>query len=771
MAVGKSIQRKDAYEKVTGRARYTEDYFERDMLFAKVLHSRIANGRVTKMDISEAEKIDGVVKIITCFDVPNIPFPTAGHPWSTDVGHQDVMDRLLLNARVRYHGDDIAAVIATNEVAASQACKAIKVEYEEYEPLLSPEAAMKENAIPIHEKYPDNVLGKNAYEIGDYEEAIKEEGLIKFEGTYVSPMVQHCHIEPPVSYAYEDMGKIVVVSSTQIPHIIRRVVGQALGIPWGRVRIIKPCLGGGFGNKQDALYEPLNAYLTTLVGGRPVKLALSREETFVSTRTRHQITFKFETYVRKDGTFVARAMESVSNQGAYASHGHSIAAKGTTAFKQLYPYAPAIKAEAKTVFTNLPVGGAMRGYGTPQVIFALESHVEDIAKGLGMNSLELREKNMMRKGFFDGFAKLTSFEDSLMQCVEKGKEYIKYDEKIKEYANQTGAVRKGIGMSLFWYNTGVWPISLEATTCRMVMNQDGSVQVQLPETEIGQGADTAFAQMTAQTLGIDVDDVFVVSSQDTDVTPFGTSAYASRQTYVAGMGIKDTGEILREKVLNQAARIYEKSADELNIEGGKIVFLPKNKILGTVGDVATEALYSMTNAEHLIAEHTTQCNSNALSLGCCFADIEVDIPLGRVKVNDVVNVHDCGTLINPQLAEMQVHGGMSMSLGYALSEQMLFDEKTGAMRNDNLLDYKLPTIMDQPDFHAIFVENAEPTHPFGAKALGEPPAVPVAPAVRNAVLNATGVSFNEAPLTPERLIASFREEGLLDAVKKEEWGV
>ncbi len=761
MAVGKSVKRVDAYDKVTGRARYTDDFYERNPLVAKVLHSTIANGRVVKMDIQEALCIPGVVKVVTCFDVPDIAFPTAGHPWSTDPAHQDVADRKLLNARVRLYGDDIAAVVAENEIAAAQALKKIKVEYEEYPPLLSVEAAMAPGATPLHQRFPDNILAHSGVEQGDYEKTKSQPGLMRFEGWYEPPTVHHCHIEPPISYAYMEGGRIVVVSSTQIPHIVRRVVGQALGIPWGKVRIIKPYIGGGFGNKQDALYEPLNAYLTTLVGGRCVKLELSREETFVSTRVRHAIQYHLVSYVQPDGKLVARKMEAWSNQGAYASHGHGIVAKGITGFKQLYPYAEAIKADAWTVFTNMPASGAMRGYGIPQAMFAVESHTEDIAKGLGIDSVEFRRMNMMRKGFYEDFSKNECYEDSLEQCIQKGKEYIHWDEKVARYSNQTGPIRRGVGMAIFWYNTAVWPISLEASTCRMVLNQDGSVQVQMPETEIGQGADTAFAQMTAQVLSIPLEDVHMISTQDTDITPFGTGAYASRQTYIGGFAIRQTGELLKGKILSYAHELYRIPQCNLDLQDGCIVNTSSGRKLGTLAEVATESLYSLTHAQHITAESTYQCKTNALSLGCSFAEVEVDIPLGKVKVLDIINVHDCGKLINPQLAAAQVHGGMSMALGFGLSEQLLFDEKTGRPLNNNLLDYKIPTMMDQPDFQADFVENAEPTSAFGTKALGEPPAVPGAPAIRNAVLHATGVAFNTAPLTPQRLVEGFVQAGLL----------
>nr|HMM32954.1 molybdopterin-dependent oxidoreductase [Clostridia bacterium] len=374
-AVGKSVTRVDAVDKVTGRAKYTDDLADKGALIAKVFRSTIAHGMVKSIDISEALKIEGVVKIVTCFDVPNIEFPTAGHPWSTDPHHQDVADRLLLNRHVRYYGDDVAAVIAETEVAANQAIRAIKVEYEEYPFVLDQIEAMQDGAPQLHDRFKNNILASSGYEEGDFEEAVKEPGLICVDKWYDTPMVQHCHIENHICYAYEEAGKIVVVSSTQIPHIVRRVVGQALGRPWGSVRLIKPYIGGGFGNKQDALYEPLCAYLSTQVGGRVVKLDMTREETFTCNRVRHAIRYHIVSYVRPDGTFVARKCEAYSQQGAYASHGHGIVAKGISAFKQIYKYEKACHAKAYTVYTNTPSAGAMRAYGIPQVTFALESHV------------------------------------------------------------------------------------------------------------------------------------------------------------------------------------------------------------------------------------------------------------------------------------------------------------------------------------------------------------------------------------------------------------
>ncbi|HPK47968.1 MAG TPA: molybdopterin-dependent oxidoreductase, partial [Sphaerochaeta sp.] len=468
--IGSSAKRVDAFDKVTGKAKYTPDTVPAHALWAKVLHSTIANGWVKEFDLAEAWKTEGVVDIVTCFDVPDIQFPTAGHPWSTNPRFQDIADRKLLNARVRCYGDDIAAVIAESQMAADIAVSKIKVVYEEYKPMLTVEEAMSEGACVLHEERPDNIVKATTFEIGDYEAAIKEEGLIKIEGDYDTPVVSHCHIEPANSWAYMEAGKVVVVAATQLPHLVRRMCAQALGVGFGDVRIIKPYLGGGFGNRQDALTEPLNAYLTTRVGGKPVVLAYTREETFHATRTRHAMKFHLTTYVRKDGSFAARSIKVYSNQGAYASHGHALAANAANAFRMLYPVG-AIKGEAYTVYTNLTTAGAMRAYGIPQSMFALESHIDDICRATGLDPITIRKQNMMKLGYVDGPTTITCHSTGLEECIDRGAAYLDYDRKRAEYAKASGPIRRGVGMSIFCYKSGVYPINLETSSVRMLLNQ------------------------------------------------------------------------------------------------------------------------------------------------------------------------------------------------------------------------------------------------------------------------------------------------------------
>lgn len=758
--VGKRVKRVDAVAKVTGKAKYTDDFMERDMLVGKILRSPYAHAIVKNIDVSKAKALPGVEAVLTYKDVPDNKYATAGHPYSLDPKHRDREDRTILTKKARFVGDEIAAVVATDDLTAEKALKLIDVEYEVLEPVLTPEDALKENAPLIHEEYDNNIISDFGYQIGDVEESFKESDYI-FEDEFETSIVQHCHLENHISYAYVDADdRIVIVSSTQIPHICRRIVGQALGIPWGRIRVIKPYIGGGFGNKQDVCLEPLNAALTLAIGGRPVKIDLSREECMIATRTRHAFKYKFKTGVSKDGKLIATHITAISNNGAYASHGHSIAMSAGTKFRPLYSF-KSIKFDPVTVYTNLPAAGAMRAYGVPQIKFALESHMENIARKLNMDPIEFRRRNLLGEGYVDPLNGNKVLSCGIHECIAKGKELINWDEKKEKYKNQTGIKRRGLGMACFSYASGTHPVGLELAGARIVLNQDGSVQLQIGATEIGQGSDTVFAQMVAEVLGIPVDMVHVVSTQDTDISPFDTGAYASRQTYVTGMAVKKAALEVKEKILNFVWGMTDIPAEALDIEDANIVYKHSGEVVMPLSKVAMQTYYDTVFAKPITSDTSNNARVNAMSFGVTFAEVEVDIKTGKIEVVEIFNVHDSGKIINPQLAEGQVHGGVSMGIGYALSEEMLFDEKTGKPLNNNLLDYKLPTIMDTPDIGVAFVETHDPTGPFGNKSLGEPPAISPAPAIRNAVLDATGVAFDRIPMTPQRVFEKFKEAKLV----------
>lgn len=761
--IGKSINRVDAFDKVTGRAKYTDDLCDKNALIAKIVPSTIAHGYVKKIHCEKALELEGVIKIFTCFDVPEHRYLTPGHPYSLNPEFRDKPDRYLLNKHVRFYGDEIAVVVARDEVAAKRAVGLIEAEYEELPCVLNLDDAMKDSAPLIHEGIQNNILGHSTVHSGDCQKAITTDpDLIKVEGWYETPVVQHCHLENHVCYAYMEGGKIVVVTSTQLPHILRRLIAQALDISWGKVRVIKPYVGGGFGNKQEALYEPLCAYLTTQLNGQTVKIESTREETFINHRVRHSIKYHITSYVKPDGKIVARKMEGYSDQGGYSSHGHVVLANSPTVFGITYP-CKNLESEIFTVYTNKPAAGAMRGYGVPQITFANECNVEEICRILKIDPVEYRMQNATPKGFIDSIYSNEMFQESFKQCLEKGKQAIDYDSKKEAYKNQTGPIRRGVGVAIFWYYANVWPISLETSACRMTLNQDGSMQLQLGEVEIGQGADTAFTQMAAEVVGIPVEKIYITSTQDTDVSPFGLGAYASRQTFIGAFSIQQTGLQFKKKILEYAQNMTRMPVDILDLVDGKIIRTIDQRVILTIEDLALTALYNMADSRHISAETTANVKTNANSVGCSFAEVEVNIPLCKVNLLNLINVHDCGRLINPAMAEAQVHGGMSMGIGYALSEKMLFDEKTCKPLNNNFLDYKISTFKDHPELQALFIENAEPTNPFGVKSLGEPPTCSPAPAIRNAVYAATGIAFNEIPITPQLMYREFLKNGLISS--------
>ena len=774
--VGRPVVRVDAYDKVTGRAKFTDDLCPKPCLEAKIYHATIGNGRVVSIDTSEAEKVPGVVAVFTCFDVPDICYPVAGHPWYADsaAAKRDQADRKLLDDRVRIYGDNIAVVVGEDTVACDRALKKIHVEYEEYPVVYDALESMKGTNPPVQDRKPDNIVAHSLARTS--EEDLARAGYKTVEEALEDPKYHHVkihaesreqsqvHIETCVSYCYMEGGKIVCVSSTQIPHVVRRVIGQALGIPWGDVRVIKPYIGGGFGTKQDVHYEPLNAWICKQIGGRCVKLELSREELFWDTSGRQPKTFDIECSYDDEMNLHARKIVAYSNTGGYVHHGHALVLNSVNSFRWLYhTQEVATHSEAYTIHTNGPHTGAMRAYGVPEGNWAAECLMGDIAHDNGWDGVEFRLKNVYTDKFVDEFTPggvIAAHTCGIPECVEKGKEYIEWDKKKAEYANETGPIRHGVGVSFFVYKTAVAPFALETATAAVTLNQDGSIQLQMGATEIGQGADTVFSQMAAEAIGVDTEDVHIVSFQDTDVTPYDSGAYASRQTYVSGTAVKKAGETLHRKILDYAHYLHPSAQGELCLRDHKIFDVVGN-VVCTLPELALEAYYNLDAANQLHAHETINVHTNSIAGGCTFADVTVDMPLGKVTVNKIINVQDSGRLINPKLVEQQIHGGMAQGIGYGLFEELQVDPKTARVLNPTLLDYKIPTTMDLPDLKADFVEKPDPTGPYGNKAVGETPAISPAAAIRDAILDATGCKFYVEPMTPQRLFEGFKKEGLI----------
>lgn len=757
--VGDRCMRVDAIVKVTGRARYTDDYIMAGMCYAKYVRSPIAHGYADSIDCDEARGLPGVLAVFTWEDVPDIAFATAGHAWTLDEGKRDTADRQLLTRHVRHHGDAVAIVVARDELTAEKAANLVNVSWQPLPVITSPEAALAPDAVKIHPA--GNLLKQSKMSTGNVQEAI-DQADYQIRERYQTPVIQHCHMEGVTCFAWmEENARITIVSSTQIPHIVRRVVAQSLNIPWSHVRIIKPYVGGGFGNKQDVLEEPMAAFLTTKLGGIPIKVSLSREECFLASRTRHAFTLDGQLGLNRDGTLTGYSLDVLSNTGAYASHGHSIASAGGNKVAYLYPRC-AYAYQATTCYTNLPSAGAMRGYGAPQVIFALEAMLDDAAAALGLDPLDVRLRNAACEGDTNPFTGKTIYSAGLPECLRKGRELFEWDKHREEGLNQQGRIRRGVGVACFSYTSNTWPVGVEISGARLVMNQDGSINVQSGATELGQGADTVFAQMVAETVGVAVGNVHVISTQDTDVTPFDPGAFASRQSYVAAPALRKAALMLKEKILDYAAIMLHQPALNLAISNGNIILIhaPQKPLL-TLADLAMDTFYHPERGGQLSAESSVKTTTNPPAYGCTFVDLSVDIDLCKVTINRILNVHDSGRILNPLLAEGQVHGGMGMGIGWALFEEMIIDAESGIVRNPNLLDYKMPTMPDIPNLESAFVETLDPQSAYGHKSLGEPPIIPVAAAIRNAVRMATGVAINTLPLTPKRLFEAFRQAGLV----------
>ena len=746
-AIGRNLQKTDAYEKVTGAAIYVGDMRRPDMLYAKILRSPHAHANIRCIDVSGALALEGVAAALTWEDAPQIPFTTCGHPYPPDTPE----DTLILSRRLRYVGDPVAAVAAETPEIAARALELIKVEYELLPAYLTPEAALADGAMELHEGL-GNICGENHYEIGDVAAAMAGADHI-IEDEFHTPIVTHTPMEAHISMTELDQrGRLIVHSPTQVVNILRERLAHALGMRIGEVRVIQGVLGGSFGSKQETVYEPVNALLT-LKTRRPVMLALTREECIAFARTRHSADIKFKTGYMKDGSIVAREMSITQNTGAYASHGHNVILNISTQFALLYP-TPNIRFSGLTVYTNILIAGAFRGYGIPQYNFAMESHIDNIARRLGRDPLEYRKQVMLKPGDPIYAEHFTVRSYGLDKVIEKCGQAIGYEEFRKQPKSE-GNIKRGIGVSICSYAQTTFPHGTELSGARVKVSEDGSIAVFVNSAEIGQGSDTVMRQIAADTFGVPVEWATVISG-DTDICPFDVGAFASRQTHVAGHAVKKAALACKDQILQFAAVKYSINRERLDIEDGNVVDGESGAVVARLSDVTMKMTYDYFKPATIEHEAYHSPSGNTLTFGATAAIVEADVVTGKIEIKKLASVIDCGRLINPLAALGQLSGGNIMSLGFALSEQIIINEADGSVRNDNLLDYKIPTFADVPDMEGYFIETDEPSGPYGNKALGEPPIITPAAAVRNAVLDATGVALHEAPMSAQRVFDAIR---------------
>lgn len=778
--VGKPEKKVDAIKLVQGKPAFTDDIEMRGMLVAKVLHSPVAHARIKHIDVSKARALPGVAAVLTWQDIPRVVYSTAGQ--SDPI--PGPLDTFSLDNKVRFVGDRVAFVAAETEEIAEKALQLIEVEYEELPAILDPALSIQPGAVQIHDEpeyvnFADsdparNLAAKIRIDIGNVEKGFAEADMI-FEGDYEVPKVQQAHIEPHVVVTYWDEDdRLVIRTSTQVPFHVRRILSPVLGLPVKRIRVIKPRIGGGFGGKQEVLIEDVAAHLT-IATGRPVRYEYTREEEFIAARSRHPMRIHMKTGVKRDGTITANEMYCLSDTGAYGCH--ALTVTGNTGHKAMalyvgdgvYRQSPNIRFYADVVYTNTPPAGAYRGYGVPQGYWAVERHMEKIARALQLDPIEFRLKNTLRAGELHPFS--TAWSEGreprpevihtvgLEECVRQGKSVIGWDEKFgnPDWHAIPGhpELRRGIGVALVMQGTAIPYLDMGGASIKM--NDDGSFNLLVGATDLGTGSDTVLAQMAAEVLGTSVENIIVYSS-DTDFTPFDKGAYASSTTYISGTAVVKAAEQVAERIRIRAAEMLKQDEDippeKIRLADGKAI-APDGRYV-THQEVAYHTLHHQ-NQEQIMGVASYFSPVSPPPFAAQFAEVTVNVETGAVTVDRLVMAVDSGVIVNPVTASGQIEGGMAQALGYAVSEEMVYDKK-GRARERDLRDYHIFRADEMPVMDTIFVQTYEPSHPFGAKAVAEIPMDGVAPAVGNAVLDAVGVDIDANPITPEKVWRALRNK-------------
>ena len=665
-------------------------------------------------------------------------------------------------------------VAAETPEIAEQALALIDVEYEVLPAILDSRRSMEPNAPRIHDEpefvnfansNPEkNLAAEIRIDIGDVEKGFAEADEI-FEGEYEVPKVQQAHLEPHVCVTYWDEDdRLVIRTSTQVPFHVRRMMAPVLNIPVKRIRVIKPRIGGGFGGKQEVLMEDVPAHLT-IATKRPVIYEYSREEEFTGARSRHPMKVRMKTGVKRDGTITANSMYALSDTGAYGCH--ALTVTGNTGHKSMalyvgdgeYRKAPNIRFYADVVYTNTPPAGAFRGYGVPQGYWPLDRHMEKIARAMNFDPIEFRLKNAIHPGEFHPFS--TAWNEGreprpeivhtvgLEQCVAQGKAAIGWDSKYgnEEWHNIVSTKRKGIGVAMVMQGTAIPYLDMGGASIKM--NDDGSFNLLVGATDLGTGSDTVLAQMAAEVLGVPIEDMITYSS-DTDFTPFDKGAYASSTTYISGTAAVMAAEKCAERIKVRATMILglpESEASSIRLLN-RLAIAPDGRTVPFT-EIALDSLHR-NNQEQIMGVASYVSPVSPPPFAAQFAEVTVDSETGAVTVDRLVMAVDSGVIVNPLTASGQIEGGMTQALGYAVCEEMRYDDKGNAIERD-LDRYHIFRADEMPVLETIFVETFEPSHPFGVKAVAEIPMDGVAPAVGNAVLDAVGINVDDNPITPEKV--------------------
>ncbi len=753
-SVNKSVRKKDSMQLLLGKPVYLDDIVPKDALTVKILRSPHANAIVESIDVSAARKVPGVVDVYTWQDVPTNRFTIAGQTWPEPSPY----DRLILDRHVRFVGDAVAIIAAETEKAALTAQRLIRVTYQVLEPVLDFRTA-KDNPVLVHPEadwFPPcpvggdnrrNLVASDVSGDGDVDAVLADCDVV-LERTYHTKAFNQAMMETFRTYTELDpYGRLHVISSTQIVFHCRRILSHALGIPKSRIRVEKPRIGGGFGAKQTAVCEVYPAFVT-LRTGRPAKLIYSREESQIAGSPRHEMEIRIRLGADRDGRIRCVDLYTLSNTGAYGEHGPTTV--GLSGHKSIPLYTGNLEAYRfgyDVVYTNLQASGAYRGYGATQGIYALETVVNELAEQLGMDPTVIRDKNMVREGMnMPAYYNEPANACALDRCMEHCRKMFGWEEKYPVRDMGNGKVRAA-GVAMAMQGSCISRVDVGSATLKLC--EDGSYNLIIGAADMGTGCDTILAQMAAECMDCDVDDVAVFGA-DTDASPYDSGSYASSTTYVTGKAVERACAGLKEKIRSIAARMLGCRPEETVFEGKRVRCIDGDRAVG-LEEIAYRSQSFNNEAAQVTVSHSSPVSPPPFMVG--MVEIELDKETGLVTVLDYMAVVDCGIPINPALARIQTEGGIVQGIGHTLTEDVLHDEK-GRPVSSSFLQYKLPTRLDMGNLRVEFEHSHEPTGPFGAKSIGEIVINTPAPALTHAIYRATGVWHRELPITPEKIIRS-----------------
>lgn len=748
-AVGKRLPNRDAILKVTGSKKYVADMKFPNMLHAKVLFSPVAHARIKRIDTSAAEALPGVRAVVTYKNSPPVKFNSA----LRFIEHQIPMTERIFDDTVRFVGDKVAAVACDSVEIAARAISLIKVEYEELPVILDVEEAVKEGAYPIHEG--GNIVGRAHVNAGDVDTAFGESDYI-FEDRYTTQPIHHAAMEPHVAIAdwgYDD--KLTIYSPCQNSFGFRIILSQIFGLSFNKIRLVSPAIGGAFGGKLETTLEPIVALLSKQTR-RPVKLVYTREESILSTRVRHGSVSYLKTGFMKDGTINAMEFQIYADTGAYASSALNVT--GAMSHKVFKAYKIAnMRFTANPVYTNTPIAGAMRGYGSPQAFFGMECQFNKIAKFLQIDPVLLQMKNMVDPDSLDPCFHKPHGNPRPKDCMEKAVKLINYEQAVAEQHESAGKqIRIGVGVALGVHGNNCFGAHRDVTSLMLKMNEDGSCILYTGSHDMGNDNVGMQVQVVSEVLGISIDKIDVVQA-DTDACLWHLGDYASRGTFVVGAAALKVAESMKKELAKEAAELLETEPEDVLLANdmAKSINDPGKQV--TLAEVMLHC--QRDSMRELCVSETHPAPRGASSYGAHIAKVQVDVETGTVKVLDYAAVQDVGRMINPLALEGQLAGGLHMGLGYGLCEDMPFDRQ-GRTKALNLKKYHLLRASEMPKLYLDFVAEGEgePGGPFGAKSLGECPVVPVAPAIVNAICNALDCEIKSLPATPEKIQAALKTE-------------